>query len=307
MLDSAETRTGLLYALGAYGLWGLIAVYFKAVGHIGPGEILAHRVVWSVMFCAVLLSWAGRWGEFGALIGSRRAWGVLSVSAVLVAVNWLLFIVAVVTGRIVEASLGYFLNPLVSIVLGMVFFGERLRALQWVAVGFAVAGVGFLTVREGLPWIAVTLALTFGSYGLIRKRARPGPLAGLMFETSLLSPIAIGYLAWLQLGTDPGTVFVGGGWDDRGLLVAAGLVTSLPLLWFAAGAKRLPLSMMGFLQFLTPTMQFATGLLYGESFDADRAVAFGLIWVGVGVFVWSAVRSRRDSRRVPGWRGKRLP
>ncbi|MEM8756981.1 MAG: EamA family transporter RarD [Planctomycetota bacterium] len=297
MSEQATARTGLLYAVGAYGLWGFVALYFKAVDHVTPGEILAHRVIWSVVFCTALLSWAGRWPNVREILRSGPSVGILSASAWLVAINWLVFIYAVVEGRIVEASLGYFLNPLVSIVLGMVFLGERLRRWQWGAVCFAAAGVGLLWAMQGLPWISLTVAVTFGLYGLVRKTASPGPLAGLFVETLLLSPIAVGFLVWMQVAGG-GLVFISGAWDDRALLVAAGLVTGLPLLWFAAGANRLRLSTMGFLQFTTPTMQLAIGLLYSEAFGVERAAAFGLIWIGVGVFVWDAMKHRRPRESV---------
>ena len=296
----AAVRTGVLYALAAYGLWGVFPVYFKWVRHVPPHEILAHRIVWSVLFCGLLLTWTGRWPNVAAIVRSRRAWAALSASAVLIAVNWLCFIFAVVNDRILEASLGYFINPLVSIVLGMVVLGERLRRAQWIAVAAAAIGVVFLTGREGLPWIAITVAITFGLYGLVRKQARPGPLAGLFFETSLLAPLAVGYLVWLWLGSDKGLVFAAGGWDDRGLLVSAGLITSLPLLYFAAAAKRLRLSVLGFFQYIAPTAQFAVGLAYGEHFSIDRAIAFTLIWIGIAVFVGEAWRHAHGGNERPG-------
>ncbi|MEO0630683.1 MAG: EamA family transporter RarD [Planctomycetota bacterium] len=299
--DHARTvRTGVAYALAAYGLWGIFPVYFKWVSHVGADEILAHRIVWSVVFCALLLTWTGRWANVAAIVRSKRAWAALSVSAVLVAINWLCFIYAVVTDRILEASLGYFINPLVSIVLGMVFLGERLRRPQWFAVSLAAIAVVYLTTQEGLPWIAITVAVTFGLYGLVRKQAKPGPLAGLFFETSLLAPIAIGYMLWLWLASDRGLVFATGGWDDRGLLLLAGVITTLPLLYFAAAAKRLPLSVLGFFQYIAPTAQFAAGLFYGEPFSIDRAIAFTLIWLGIAVFAGEAWRNSKRSNERPG-------
>ncbi len=284
---------GVLYALGAYGLWGVFPVYFKLVGHVPADEILAHRIVWSVLFCAALLTWTGRWGNVLAIVRSRRSLGVLAVSSVLIAVNWLCFIYAVVSGRILEASIGYFINPLVSILLGMVFLNERMRPRQWFAVALAAAGVAVVTATEGLPWIAITVAITFGFYGLVRKRARPGPLAGLFVETSLLAPIALAYAGWLLLASERGLVFAETGWSGRGMLLLAGLVTSLPLLWFAAAAKRLTLATLGFFQYIAPTGQFAVGLAYGEAFNASRAAAFALIWLGVGVFIAEAIGHNR--------------
>ncbi|MEO1583912.1 MAG: EamA family transporter RarD [Planctomycetota bacterium] len=289
---AADTRrAGIAYALAAYGLWGVFPVYFKLVDHVAADEILAHRIVWSVGVCAAMLAWAGRWHNVRTILRSKRSLAALAVSAVLVAINWLCFIYAVLTDRILEASLGYFINPLVSIVLGLVVLRERLTPLQWVAVGFALAGVATMTRGEGLPWIAITVAVTFGFYGLVRKRAAPGPLAGLFVETSLLAPIAAGYLAWLWFSHERQLVFASGGWDDRGLLVAAGLMTTLPLLWFAAAAKRLPLSLVGIFQYIAPTCQFAIGLVYGEPFPPHRAAAFALIWLGVVVFAGASLRS----------------
>jgi chloramphenicol-sensitive protein RarD len=294
--DPASVRTGLMYALACYGTWGVVAVFFKQIAHQPGAVVLAHRIIWSMVFCAVLLTLSRRWSYFHELVRSRRAWAVLSVSAVLVAVNWLVFIHAVSTGRVLQSSLGYFMNPLVSIVLGTVLLGERLRAVQWAAAGLAACGVGYLTLREGLPWIAVTIAITFGLYGLVRKTARPGPLAGLMLETTLLCPLALGYLAW-RAGEGLGASLIDDGWTDRWLLVAAGVVTSVPLLWFAAAAKRLRLSTLGFMQYISPSLQFVVGLAYGETFNADRGVAFGLIWAGVGLFVWNAWRGATASPR----------
>ncbi|MEO1718075.1 MAG: EamA family transporter RarD [Planctomycetota bacterium] len=301
---AAAARTGVLYALAAYGLWGIFPVYFKWVSHIRADEILAHRIVWSVGFCALLLTWTGRWPNVAAIVRSKRAWAALSVSAVLVAINWLCFIYAVVTDRILEASLGYFINPLVSIVLGMVFLGERLRPMQWLAVAFAAGGVVYLTTQEGLPWIAITVAVTFGLYGLVRKQAKPGPLAGLFFETLLLAPIAAVYMLWLWTASADGLVFATGAWDDRGLLLCAGVLTTLPLLYFAAAAKRLPLSTLGFFQYIAPTAQFAAGLFYGEPFSTERAIAFALIWIGIAIFIvesWRrAQQSSHRSAQTPG-------
>lgn len=300
--SAATVRTGVLYALAAYGIWGIFPVYFKWVSHIRADEILAHRIVWSVVFCAMLLTWTGRWADVGAIVRTRRAWAALSASAVLNAINWLCFIYAVVTDRILEASLGYFINPLVSIVLGMVFLGERLRPAQWLAVAFAAGGVVYLTTQEGLPWIAITVAVTFGLYGLIRKQAKPGPLAGLFFETSLLAPIAAVYMLWTA--SADGLAFAAGGWDDRSLLLCAGVLTTLPLLYFAAAAKRLPLSTLGFFQYIAPTAQFAAGLFYGEPFSTDRALAFALIWTGIAVFIaesWRrAQQASNQSAQTPG-------
>ena len=301
---SPSVWAGLGFGALAYGSWGFLAYYFDAVREVSPFEVICHRVIWSVVILAVMVQFRRQWGEAGALLRERRTWSALSVTSVLIAVNWLVFIYAVVSGRLVEASLGYFINPLVSIVLGMVFLGERLRAMQWVAVGFAVAGVGVYTAIVGtLPWISLTLALSFGLYGLIRKQTKAGPILGLFFETTLLAPLAVGYL--VVLGTTDLGDLVFGTRDGFGslkidvLLCLGGVVTTLPLLWFAAAARRLRLSTIGFMQYSAPTIQFLIAVLdFGEPFSAARAVAFAIIWVGIGVFVADSLRHSSQQRRA---------
>ena len=297
---------GLAFVALAYGSWGVVAYYFKAVAEVNPLEVLAHRVIWSVAILAVLVHLSRQWGTCRDLIRRGGTWRALSLSTVLIAVNWLVFIYAVASGRLVEASLGYFINPLVSILLGLVFLGERLRPLQWAAVALAVVGVGVYTWQVGtLPWISLTLAGSFGLYGLVRKQSEAGPVVGLFFETTLLLPLAVGYL--LVLGATGGLVFAsrpGAGAEGIGsprmdlLLCAGGVVTTLPLLWFAAAARRLRLSTIGFMQYSAPTIQFLIAVLdFGEPFDRARAAAFAIIWIGIGVFVAdSIVRTVRDSR-----------
>ena len=285
--------SGISCAVGAYVLWGLFVVYFKSVAHVPATEILAHRIVWAVPFCAMLLALTGRMGNFTALVRSPSAWRAMSLSAVLISINWLAFVWAIANDHVIEASLGYFINPLLSVVLGMVFLGERLRRLQWVAVALATLGVGYMTLREGAPLVAFTVAITFAFYGLVRKKAHPGPLAGLMFETSLLFPVALGYLGYLYFSATQQLAFVEDGPRTSVLLFAAGAITCTPLLLFAMGAKKLPLSTMAFLQFITPTIQFAFGLFYGEPFSVTRAISFALIWAGVILFVRDATRNRR--------------
>lgn len=292
-VPASPNRSGFVAALSAYSLWGFFVVYFKAVAHVDAKEVLAHRIVWAVPFCALLLALTGRMGNFKALIHSRKAWRAMSLSAVLISLNWIAFIWAIANDRVIEASLGYFINPLLSILLGMVFLGERLRRAQWLAIALAAIGVSYMTAREGAPIVAFTVAITFAFYGLVRKTAHPGPLAGLMFETSLLFPFALAYMAYLQFAPDQSLLFVDGGLGTSALLMAAGAITCIPLLLFAVGAKKLPLSTMAFLQFLTPTLQFAMGLLYGESFSLTRAISFSLIWAGVILFTRDAARNRQ--------------
>lgn len=290
---AAPDRAALAQAVLAYGLWGFFVVYFKAVASVEAAEVLAHRIVWAVPFCAVLLVLTGRMGNFTALLRSPKAWRAMSLSAVLISINWLAFIWAIANDRVIEASLGYFINPLISILLGMIFLKERLRRAQWGAVVLAALGVGYMTAMEGAPVVAFTVAITFAFYGLVRKAAHPGPLAGLMFETSLLFPIALGYLVFVQVSSAHTLSFVNAGLGMSALLLAAGAITCTPLLLFAMGAKKLPLSTMAFLQFITPTIQFAMGLIYGEPFSVTRMISFGLIWVGIGLFVRDAAKARR--------------
>ena len=304
---------GLGYGVLAYGSWGFIAIYLKAVAAVDPLEVLCHRIVWSVGILALLVQFTKRWGECRSLLRLPSTWRSMSVSTVLIAINWLVFIYAVASEQLVEASLGYFINPLVSIVLGMIFLGERLRRPQWIAVALALAGVVVYTWQVGtLPWISLTLAGSFGLYGLVRKQAKAGPIVGLFFETTLLFPIAILYLIVMSItgfreivfATRPATGEGIGSLRMDILLAAGGLVTALPLLWFASAARRLRLSTIGFMQYTAPTIQFLIAVLvFGEPFDTARAVAFAIIWTGIVIFITdSAVRTIRNgtkSRREP--------
>lgn len=309
-LSAADHRRTVLAGLGfgalAYGSWGFAPFYFKAVASVDPVEVLCHRVIWSVGLLAALVHLRRQWGACRALLGAWKNWPTLSCSTGLIAVNWLVFIYAVGAGRLVEASLGYFINPLVSILLGMVFLGERLRPAQWAAVALAVAGVAVEAYSLGhLPWISLTLAVSFGLYGLARKKSHTGPVVGLFFETALLLPLAAGYLVVMAVTGARGIVFlsregVGSAGMDT-LLIAGGVITTLPLLWFAAAARRLRLSTIGFMQYSAPTIQFLIAVLaFGEPFGFSRAVSFGLIWCGIGVFVTdSAASTLRAARRGP--------
>ena len=304
-----NVRTGLAYALAAYGFWGFAAFYFRAVGHVSAVEILAHRVVWSSALLWIVLAATRRLGEARTLARDGRKLANLSLSAVLISVNWVCFVYAIDTGRLLEASVGYFINPLVSICLGMVFLGERLRRWQWVAVALAVAGVGVQTALVGsLPWIALALAFSFGAYGLVRKQSPVGPVLGLTAEVSLLLPLALAFLTVAQwqgwsLGKDfQGPAFLNDGFGTSGLLLIAGVVTTFPLVCFTAAAKRLRLSTLGFMQYLAPTLQFLIAVVaFGEPFGLARAAAFGLIWAGIGVFIADSVRelgkAPRSSRK----------
>jgi chloramphenicol-sensitive protein RarD len=288
----------VVFGLAAYLWWGGVPIYFKAVGHVPPTEVLAHRIVWSFVLLAVWLGPLGRLQPAWTALRERRTLLTLTGSTLLVACNWFVFIWAVAHARVVEASLGYFINPLVNVVLGMVFLGERLRRLQWISVALATTGVTVLTVRLGQPPIvALLLAFSFGFYGLLRKTARVDGPVGLTIETGLLVPLAVGFLVLRWTAGD--LVFGAAGPTTDALLLAAGVVTALPLVWFVAGARRLPLSTMGFLQYLAPSGQFLLGVLaYGEAFTPAHRVAFGAIWTALGLFSWDLWRQRRVRKRA---------
>ncbi|MEC9132857.1 MAG: EamA family transporter RarD, partial [Pseudomonadota bacterium] len=243
---TGETRKGIYFALGAYGIWGFAPIYFVWVSFAQPLEVLAHRVVWGVPFLGLLLLATGQWRDIAE--HSRRAIGYLLVSALFLSINWLTFIYAIQTERIAEASLGYFINPLVNILLGWLFLRERLGRLQWLAVSLAAIGVGSeLIARASLPWLGLTLAFSFGLYGLLRKQVNVPAVVGLSIETIMLTPLAVGFLVWL--GVNDGIRE----FNDILSLGLGGLVTVVPLVCFAAAAIRLPLSTLGFIQYLAPT------------------------------------------------------
>ncbi|USO00393.1 MAG: EamA family transporter RarD [Phycisphaeraceae bacterium] len=295
---------GVVFGVLAYGSWGFVPFYFNAIRRVDPVEVLCHRVIWSVLLLAVLVHFRGRWREARDLLREPSTWRCLAVSTAMIATNWLVFIYAVTTDRLLEASLGYFINPLVSIVLGMVFLSERLRPRQWIAVGFAAAGVAVYTTVVGAPpWISLVLAFSFGTYGLVRKQAKAGAVLGLAFETALLAPLGLAYLVTMHLtGLRPVVFLSRGGVGSAGfdvLLMAAGPITAFPLLFFAAAARRLRLSTMGFMQYATPTLHFLIAVLaFGEAFDPSRAIAFALIWVGIGVFLFDSVHAQYKTRSI---------
>ena len=286
---------GIAYASAAYLLWGVFPVYFKALQGVAPLEILGHRIVWSLMVCAVLLLLLRRLQWLADLRRQPRVLLWFAASSLLVAANWFVYIWAVNASRVVDASLGYFINPLVNVLIGAAFLHERLRGAQWVAVGVAAAGVSWLTWQAGaVPWIGLVLALSFGLYGLLRKTAALGAIEGLTLETVLLTPIAATYLLWLVQTGQSG--FVDGDAATRLLLAAAGPVTAVPLLLFAAGARRIPFSTLGLLQYLGPSLQLLIGVwLYDEPF-AQRAPGYVLIWIALAVFSIEGI--------VRGWRSR---
>ncbi len=288
---------GLLAALGAYLIWGLSPVYFKALSAVPPLEILSHRVAWSVALLAAAVALSGSFGDLGRSLASRRALLGLGASTVLISGNWLLYIWAVNSGHLLEASLGYFVNPLVNVVLGVVFLRESLSRPQAVAVALAGAGVLWLLLSYGrFPWISLTLAVTFGLYGLLRKSAGLGALTGLLAETALLAPAALLYLGLRAAG---GSGAFGQGWRISLLLCSAGAITAVPLVWFAMAVRRLRLSTMGFLQYLAPSLQFALAVwLYREPFTRSHLITFGLIWTSLGLYSWDALGRLRAVERA---------
>jgi chloramphenicol-sensitive protein RarD len=294
--DPIETRKGLAFALAAFGFWGLVPIYFKAVRHVDPLDVLAHRVVWSIPLIALLISRLGNWTGVREALRSPKTLGTLLVSAILVATNWFVFIYGVGTGRILQTSLGYYFNPLVNVLLGLVVLRESLSRLQTAAVLLAAAGTAVLGLRGGeFPWIALVLAFSFGTYGLIRKTVRIDSMGGLFIETVLLSPAAMLFLA-VNVGSG-NEAFISGGPVTTVLLVAAGAVTAIPLIWFASAARRLPYSILGMCQYLAPSMSFILAVLvYGERFTANHAVAFGCIWTALAVFAADSVLRQRRIR-----------
>jgi chloramphenicol-sensitive protein RarD len=297
--ESGVDRGGLAAGLAAYGMWGLVPLYFKAVAAVPAMEILAHRVVWSVLVLGIILVARQGFGQVVEAFRDRRTLGVLMITTCLIATNWYLFIFAVATERVLEASLGYFINPLVNVLLGVVVLRERLSRIATVSVALAAAAVLWLTVRTGTPpWIALCLAFSFGFYGLLRKTARVGAVAGLWIETALLVPVALAFLGWwwradvLWFGARGPTM--------DALLVASGMVTAIPLVCFAVGARRLPLSTMGFLQYLAPTGHFAIAVfLFGEPLDVGRLTAFAVIWTALALYTTDLVVTARARRRAP--------
>ncbi|MFP6556792.1 EamA family transporter RarD [Paraburkholderia sp. B3] len=292
---------GILYAFLAFVMWGLFPVYFKTLHQIPALEMLAHRMAWSLVFVLAVLLVRHHWRWLGPVLRNRRLVGRFAASAVLLSANWGIYIWAVNAGHIVEASLGYFINPLINVLFGYAFLGERLRPLQWCAVGVAAAGVVWLTWQNGAPpWISLALAFTFGGYGLLRKTAQLGALEGLALETLLLFPVAIVYLAMLSL---VGASHFGHAPLPLQLLLAcSGPVTAIPLLLFGAAARRIPLSTLGLVQYVTPTLQLLTGVfVYHESFGAVRAMGYGAIWMALALYSFEGLRntvSVREARRA---------
>lgn len=294
---SASLRLGFVCCLGCYGIWGGLPLYFRALDHIQPMEMLAHRIIWSVPTGLILILIARNWQQLrDALTWRRLLW--LAVSASLIGVNWLIYIWAVSQERVMEASLGYYINPLINVLIGAVFFTERLRPAQWTAVALATFGVAIMTRALGyFPWVAIALCLSFAFYSVIRKQVQVDSRAGFVVEAAILAPLALIWLSWF-VGQPEGRWFGEGGWDILWLL-AAGPITAVPLILFALAAKRLRLSTMGMMQYIGPTLQFLISVIvFGEAFGIVHAAAFAFIWTALIVFTTDSLIGDAKARRL---------
>jgi len=289
----SDSRRGFLLGVGAYGLWGAFPLYWPLLEPAGALEILAHRIVWSVVTIGLLVVVLGRGAHFRAIVGTPRSRTLLTVAAGVIAVNWAVYIWGVNNGHVVETSLGYFINPLVTVLMGVFVLGETMRPLQWAALGIAAFAVVVLTVDYGRPpWVALTLACSFGTYGLAKKLAGAGAVESLAYETVLLAPIAAAYLGWLAMRGEANFGHHGAG---HALLIATtGVVTALPLICFGAAATRLSMVTLGLLQYLAPVLQFLVGVLVvHEAMPPGRWLGFGLVWLALVVFTVESLGHRR--------------
>lgn len=296
MKSDGEQRAGLLYGIGAYGLWGLVPLFWPLLKPSGATEILAHRMVWSLAVVGIALLALRRWSWVRELIRQPRKLGLISVAAAVITVNWGVYIWAVNSGHVVEASLGYFINPLVTIAMGVLLLKERLRPAQWAAVGTGFAAVLVLAIGYGQPpWISLVLAFSFATYGLVKKKVNIGGLESLAAETAIQFLPALGFLLWL--GADGSATFGAHGAGHAALLAATGVVTAVPLVCFGAAAIRVPLSTLGLLQYLAPVFQFLLGILYfHEEMPAERWAGFALVWLALTCLTWDALRTARRTK-----------
>jgi len=280
------SRAGLLYGVGAYSMWGVFPLYFRAVSAVPPWVVLCHRIFWSVLFLGVVVSVRGEWKSLRPILRDRRKVVLLSGGGVLIALNWLIFIYSVASRQVLESSLGYFINPLLSVALGVIFLGERLRGWQWLAVLIAGAAVANLAWHgAGFPWVAISLAGTFGFYGLVRKKVDINSLHGLLVETAIVLPVALVMLAAVPAGKIPPATL--------GILSLSGIITAIPLLMFGAALRRLKLSTIGFLQYIGPTLQFLVAVvLFREPLDGSKLGSFALCWLGIAVYIADSLLTR---------------
>jgi chloramphenicol-sensitive protein RarD len=291
----ARARAGILMGLGAYSLWGVMPLYFKAIGHVPAMEIVSHRILWSLFLLAALASLLGKWPAIRKAITTPRVAAILLVTTILIGLNWLVFIYAVVSGHVLEGSLGYYLNPLVNVLLGVFLLKEKLTGFQKGAVLLAAAGVAVLAAGAGdALWISLTLAASFALYGFIRKVAPVDAIEGLAIETSFLAPLALAWMIWLQQAGQ--SHFLADRTTDI-LLILGGAVTAIPLLLFTAAARRLPYSTLGFLQYVAPSLQFLLAVLaFGEPLTNAHIVCFAAIWTALAVFVFEGIRAGRRTQ-----------
>ncbi|WP_064601550.1 EamA family transporter RarD [Photobacterium sp. J15] len=296
--QNQETRRGVILALSAYTMWGIAPIYFKTLQAVSPLEILSHRVIWSFFFIAAIIWFSKSWSKVRAVLRQPKTLLILVATSLLVGGNWLIFIWAVNNNYMLDASLGYYINPLLNVMLGMLFLGERLRPLQWVAVFFAACGVGVQLLKfSSLPWVALALATSFGLYGLMRKKIRLDAETGLFMETCLLLPLAACYV--LFIADSPTSDWTTNPMNTNLLLMAAGIVTTVPLLCFTGAATKLRLSTLGFFQYIGPSLMFLLAItVYGEQFTADKGYTFAFIWGALMLFSFDGIRGHRQSRKL---------
>lgn len=291
---------GIWYGIAAYAMWGFFPIYWKLLHEIPAIQLLGHRIVWSFLLLAAFILLTKQAGDFRSVAFNRRTLGIYTIAGVLLSANWLIYVWSVNAGFIVETSLGYFINPLLSVLFGVIFLRERLRLAQWVPVIIAAIGVTYLTVAYGRPpWIALSLAVTFGLYGLVKKLSPLGSVYGLTLETGIVFPIALLYLIVVQAGG--AGEFLRDGFTIDLLLIGAGVVTTIPLLMFASAAKQIPLNMIGVLQYFAPTIQFLIGVfIYKEPFDHTRLIGFGIVWLALIIFwVENFIAHRNPVEPIP--------
>lgn len=296
--EQQRSRQGVLLAIGAYTMWGIAPIYFKSIAEVSPLEILSHRVIWSFFLLAALLHFGRHWRSVRDIIKNKTKMMFLVSTAILVGANWLIFIWAVNSNHMLDASLGYYINPLINVLLGMIFLGERLRKLQWFAVVLAACGVLVqLIVFGSVPVVAIALAMSFGFYGLLRKKVSVEAQTGLFIETLVMLPAAAIYL--LFIASSPTSNMLDNPMQLNTLLIAAGVITTLPLLCFTGAATRLKLSTLGFFQYIGPSLMFLLAvLIYGEPFTSDKAITFAFIWGALVVFSFDGLRNNRKSRKA---------
>jgi chloramphenicol-sensitive protein RarD len=297
MPKNEDSLRGFGFALAAYLMWGFLPLYMKAMAHIGTVEVLAHRVIWSVPVALVILLWLGRTADLKAALRTPHMLGMAALTAALISINWGIYVWAIQTGHALDAALGYYINPLFSVFLGAVLLRERLSGAQKAAIALAALAVAILTWEAGrLPVVALSLTLTWGFYAYFKKSLPIGPNQGFALEVLLLLPFALGYALWL--GARGGDAFLNGSWADVALLFGCGIVTAVPLMVYANGAKLLRLSTIGIMQYIAPTMIFLTAVfLFGEAFGRARAIAFPMIWAALVLYTWSLVRQARAAGR----------